>query len=136
MVHKMTTSKTYYYKKKRGSLVDIICDELTYGEEVYILSASGNFVPTTAPSLLISEYNVSTDWTDDGQNFILVQVGDEETQSKVVELAKKFGKETITRHTGYGDLDKRFQVKILIDEEDFDGNYFDPNVLIRSKKAC
>lgn len=129
------TNKTYYYKQRRGSLVDVICDELTYGEEVYTLSSSGKFVPTTAPSLLISEYNVSTDWNDDGQNFILVQVGNEELQSKVIEVANKYGKSYITKTTKYGDEDKRYQVKILIDEEDFDGHYFDPNVLIRSKKA-
>jgi hypothetical protein len=131
----MDANKTYYYKKKRGSLVDVICDELTYGEEVYTLSATGNYIPTTAPSLLINEYNVSTSWDENGQNFILVQVGDEDTQKKVVELGNKFGKTCIEKHTNYGDLDKRFQVKILIDEEDFDGNYFDPNVLIRGKKA-
>ena len=136
MVYKMTT-QTYYYKKTRGSVVDVICDELTFGEEVYIWSDSANkYVATKAPSLLISEYNVSTDWDDNGQNFILVQVGDEETQNKVIELAKKFSKEVLTRHTNYGDLDKRFQIKILIDEEDFDTVYFDPNVLIRGKKAA
>jgi hypothetical protein len=131
----MTTNKTYYYKKMRGSLVDVICDELTCGEEVYTLSATGKFVPTTAPSLLIDEYNVSTDWDDNGQNFILVQVADEETQRKVVELAKRFGKNSLTKHTNYGDKDKRYQVKILIDEKDFDGAYFDPKVLVRGKKA-
>ena len=134
MVHKMNT-QNYYYKKTRGSVVDVICDELTFGEEVYILNNStGKYVPTTAPSLGISEYNVSTDW--DGQNFILVQVEDEETQKKVVELADRFGKKCLTKHTNYGDLDKRFQVKILIDEEDFDITYFDPNVLVRGKKAA
>ena len=132
----MITNKTYYYKKKRGSLADVICDELTYGEEVYTLSSNGKYIPTTAPSLLINEYNVSTDWDDNGQNFILVQVADEETQSKVVELANKFGKKCTTKHTNYGDLDKRFQVRILIDEEDFDGSYFDPNVLVRGKRAA
>ena len=131
----MTTNKTYYYKQKRGSLVDVICDELTYGEEVYTLSGSGKFIPTTAPSLLISEYNVSTDWDDNGQNFILVQVGTAELQAKVLEVAKKYGKETFSKQTKFGDEDKRFQVKIFIDEEDFDGHYFDPNVLVRAKKA-
>ena len=135
MVHKMNTNKTYYYKKKRGSLVDVICDELTYGEEVYTLSANGKYIPTTAPSLLINEYNVSTDWDDNGQNFILVQVESEEIQHKVVELANKFGKSCLVKNTIYGDLDKRFQVRILIDEEDFDGNYFDPTVLVRGQKA-
>lgn len=131
----MATNKTYYYKKKRGSLVDVICDELTCGEEVYLLSASGNWSPTYAPSLLINEYNVSTDWDDNGNNFILVQVEDAETQQKVIEVAEKYGKSHSEKHTNYGDIDKRFQVKIFIEESDFDGNYFDPNVPIRSKKA-
>lgn len=131
----MTTNNTYYYKKKRGSLVDVICDELTYGEEVYILSANGNFVPTTAPSLLISEYNVSTSWDDDGNNYIEVQVESQEVQEKVVEVAKKFGKNFSTNFSKYAGAGREYQVKIFIEEEDFDGNYFDPNVLIRSKKA-
>ena len=131
------TTQTYYYKKTRGSVVDVICDELTFGEEVYIRNESSNkYIPTRAPSLLINEYNVSTGWEDNGQNFILVQVEDEATQNKVIELATKFGKDVTTRHTNYGDIDKRFQIKILIDEEDFDNIYFDPNVLIRGKKIA
>jgi hypothetical protein len=131
----MNTNKNYYYKKKRGSLVDVICDELTLGEEVYTLSANGKWVPTTAPSLLINEYNVSTDWDDDGTNFILVQVGDEETQMKVTKVAEKYGKKFSTSYSKFLSEDKRYRVRIYIDEEDFDGNYFDPNVLVRTNKA-
>lgn len=129
----MANTNGYYYKSKRGSLVDVICDELTYGEEVYILSQSGKFIPTTAPSLLINEYNVSTDWDDNGNNYILVQVGDAVTQAKVVEVAKKFGKEYSTSYSKYSSEDKRYQVKISIDEEDFDGSYYDPNVKVRAR---
>ena len=129
----MTNTKEYYYKSKRGSLVDVICDELTYGEEVYILSPSGKFIPTTAPSLLINEYNVSTDWDDNGNNYILVQVESEATQAKVIEVAKKYGKEYSTSYSKYSSKDKQYQVKISIDEEDFDGSYYDPNVKVRAR---
>ena len=128
-------SKTYYYKKTRGSVVDVICDELTFGEEVYLKNEStGKYTPTRAASLLIDEYNVSTCWNEDGTNYILVLVGSEDMQGKVVEVAKKFGKEYHTSFSKYFSKDKAYQVKIYIDEEDFDNVYFDPNVLIRSRK--
>jgi hypothetical protein len=131
----MNTTKTYYYKKKRGSLVDVICDELTYGEEVYILTSSGKFIPTTAPGLLINEYNVSTCWDDSGNNYIEVQVDNPELQEKVTEVAKKFGKKFSTSYSKYTGAGREYQVKIYIEEEDFDGSYFDPDVLVRGKKA-
>jgi hypothetical protein len=126
------TTQTYYYKKKRGSLVDVICDELTYGETVYIWSDTLNkYIPTEAPSLLISEYNVATNWDDDGNNYIEAQVESAEVQEKVVELAKKFGKRFSTNYSKYAGAGREYQVKIYIEEEDFDGNYFDPNVIVR-----
>lgn len=128
---KNTNGKVYYYKKKRGSLVDVICDELTLGEEVYALSPSGKFFPTTAPSLLLDEYQVSTSWDEDGQHFILVQVGDVEMQTKVTEVAKKYGKTFLTKFSHYSHPGYQYHIKIFIAEDDFDGNYFDPNVLVR-----
>ena len=128
--------KTYYYKKKRGSLVDVICDELTFGEEVYTLSPTGKFIPTTAPSLLLDEYQVSTSWDDDGQYFILAQVGDSEMQSKVIEVAKKYGKDFTSKFSPYSQPGYQYQVKIFVAEEDFDGNYFDPNVMVRGKATA
>lgn len=125
--------KVYYYKKKRGSLVDVICDELTIGEGVYTLSESGKFSPTTAPSLLLDEYQVSTSWDDEGRHFILAQVGDAEIQAKVTEVAKKYGKDFITKYSPYSQLGHQYHVKIFVAESDFDGHYFDPNVLVRGK---
>lgn len=130
---KNVNGKVYYYKKKRGPLVDVICDELTFGEEVYTLSQSGKFIPTTAPSLLLDEYQVSTNWDDEGQHFILVQVGDAETQTRVGEVAKKYGKDFTTKFSPYSQPGYQYHTKILISEDDFDGNYFDPNVNVRGK---
>ena len=89
------------------------------------------YLPTAAPSLLISEYNVATNWDDDGNNYIEVQVESVEVQEKVVELAKKFDKRSSTNYSKYAGAGREYQVKIYIEEEDFDGSYFDPNVIIR-----
>lgn len=128
-------SKVYYYKKKRGSLVDVLCDELTFGEEVYTLSTSGKFIPTTAPSLLLDEYQVSTGWDDNGQHFILVQVADAEMQTRVTEVAKAYGKDFTTKVSHYSPVGYQYHIKIYVEETDFDGNYFDPNVRVRGKTA-
>jgi hypothetical protein len=129
------TGKTYFYKQRRGSLVDVICDELTYGEEVYVLSSNGKYIPTTAPSLLIDEYHVSTDWDDNDNCFIWVQVEDEETQNRVVEVANKYGKASTTKFDRFAPIGSQYQVKISIEETDFDGHYYDDKVTVRPKKA-
>ena len=49
-------------------------------------------------------------------------------------VGKKYGKPvTISGPIKYAAPDKQYIIRIEIDEADFDGNYVDPNVLVRSR---
>lgn len=126
--------KEIYYRPKRGALADIIQDELTRGEDVYSKSASGKWVPTFAPSLNLPEEHVGVMYDDSGNVYIEAKVGDPDTAAKVAEIGEKYGKKsTISGPVKYASPDKAYIIRIEISEADFDGNYVDPNVLVRSK---
>ena len=126
--------KEIYYRPKRGPLADIIQDELTRGEDVYSKSASGKWVPTFAPSLNLPEEHVGVLYDDSDKIFIEVKAGDPETANKVAEIGEKYGKRTtINGPIKYAAPDKAYIIRIEVSEQDFDGNYIDPNVLVRSK---
>lgn len=126
--------KELYYRPKRGPLADIIQDELTRGEDVYSKSASGKWVPTFAPSLNLPEENVGVFYDDSGNVCIEAKVGDIATATKVEAIADKYNKRVIViGPISWAEPNKQYNVRIYVDEADFDGNYFDPNVLVRSK---
>ena len=126
--------KEIYYRPKRGPLADIIQDELTRGEDVYSKSASGKWVPTFAPSLNLPEEHVGVMYDDSDNVFIEVKVGDPKTAEMVAAIGEKYGKPVnISGPIKYADPNKQYIIRIEVNEEDFDGNYVDPNVLVRSK---
>ena len=126
--------KEIYYRPKRGALADIIQDELTRGEDVYSKSASGKWVPTFAPSLNLPEEHVGVMYDDSGKVFIEVKAGDPKTAEEVAAIGDKYNKPvTVSGPVKYAAPDKQYIIRIEIDEADFDGNYVDPNVLVRSK---
>jgi len=127
-------TKELFYKARRGPLADIIQDELTTGEVVYSRSSSGGWNPTFTPSLNLPEEHVGVMYDDSGNVFIEVKAGDPETASKIKAVGEKYNKPvTISGPVKYADPDKQYIIRIEVDEEDFDGNYVDPNVPIRSR---
>ena len=121
-----------YYKKKRGSLVDIIEDELGRGEVVYKLGASGKYNPTHAPSLNIDQYLIGGG-TDEKGEYISAWVPDNKVEDAIA-IAKKYGKDYKVKKEKYVKGDNN-QIRIYIDESDWDGNYVDPNVPTLDRKA-
>lgn len=127
-------TKELFYKAKRGPLADIIQDELTTGEVVYSRSSSGGWNPTFTPSLNLPEEHVGVMYDDSGNVFIEAKAGDPETASKIKAVGEKYNKSvTISGPVKYADPDKQYIIRIEVDEGDFDGNYVDPNVPVRSR---
>lgn len=126
------TDDKIYYKKKRGSLVDIIEDELGRGEVVYKLGASGKYNPTHAPSLNIDQYLIGGG-TDEKGEFIRAWVPDNKVDDAIA-IAKKYGKDYKVKKEKYVKGDNN-QIRIYIDESDWDENYVDPNVPTLDRKA-
>lgn len=128
-------TRQLFYKAKRGPLADIIQDELTTGEVVYSQSSTGGWNPTFTPSLNLPEEHVGVLYDDSGNVCIEAKVGDEGTAAKVSEIGNKYGKRvTQSGPIEWADPDKKYIVRIYLDEADFDGNYVDPNVPVRSRK--
>lgn len=121
-----------YYKKKRGSLVDIIEDELGRGEVVYKLGASGKYNPTHAPSLNIDQYLIGGG-TDEKGEYISAWLPENKIDDAVA-IAKKYNKEYKLGKDKYVKGDNDF-IRIYIDESDWEGNYVDPNVPTLDRKA-
>ena len=127
-------TKELYYRPKRGPLADIIQDELTRGEDVYSKSAAGKWVPTFAPSLNLPEEHVGVLYDDSDNIFIEVKVGDPDAAAKVADIGEKYGKRvSVSGPVKYAAPEKAYIIRIEVSEDDFDGNYVDPNVLVRSK---
>lgn len=128
----IATTDDIIYRNKRKPLVDIIQDELTWGEEVYKLNAKGKLIPTFAPSLNLDENEVGIDIDDKGE-FIRAWL-DEKDLPKAIEIAKKYNKEYKTGFDKYVKGNNNY-IKIYITEEDWDQPYFDPNVKTRKDIA-
>ena len=127
--------KQLYYKSKRGPLSDIIQDELTSGEVVYSKSESGSWIPTFAPSMNLPEEHVGMMYDDSGNICIETKVGDHTTASEIENIGHKYNKKVTTSGPiSWAEKDKQYIVRIYLDEEDFDGNYVDPEVPVRNRK--
>lgn len=121
-----------YYKKKRGPLVDIIEKELGSGEVVYKLGSSGKYNPTHAPSLNIDEYLIGGG-SDEKGDYISAWIPENKIDDAVA-IANKYNKEYKLGHDKYVRGDKDF-IRIYIDDEDWEGNYIDPNVPTLNRKG-
>lgn len=127
-------TRELFYKAKRGPLADIIQDELTTGEVVYSKSDKGSWNPTFTPSLNLPEEHVGVMYDDSGNVFIEVKVGDPGTVDAVKAIGEKYGKPvTVSGPVKYAAPDKQYIIRIEVDEEDFDGNYVDPDVPVRAR---
>lgn len=133
-------SGVIYYKdaKHRDPLADVIQRELTDGEVVYKFSdKKGRFQATHAPSLNLDAMDVSVDYDEDrdDQPYILVRVADKAVLDEVVAIGKKYGKEVTTGTERFMRGDKKLFARIYLDDADFDGHYFDPNVPVKTGKG-
>lgn len=133
-------SGVIYYKdaKHRDPLADVIQRELTDGEVVYKFSdKKGRFQATHAPSLNIDAMDVSVDYDEDrdDQPYILVRLADKALLDEVATVGKKYGKEVTTGTERFMRGDKKLFAKIYLDDADFDGHYFDPNVPVKTGKG-
>ena len=132
----VATKDDVYYRSKRGSLLDVLTAELTIGEDVYLhrgkdKSGKDKFVDTNTKGLGLADEDMTINYGDeDVRPSVTVRVVDQETADKVVEIADKFDKLSKVKPCRfYGD--KKFQVIIYLDDEDFDGNYEEDGVNIR-----
>ncbi len=131
-----TEDDTLYYSAKRGSLFDLISMYLTDGEVAYLKRKDKNgndkYNPTRRGGLGLDNGDITVDYGDEnGRPSITVRVTDEQMANRVKEIADRFDKTSnIKPCRFYGD--KKFQVVIYIDDEDFDGNYQEDGVQVRS----
>lgn len=129
---KPTVDTTLYYKNKRGSLVDIIEDELGRGEVVYKQGITGKYNPTHAPSLNIDQYLIGGGEDEKGE-YISAWLPEDKVDDAIA-IAKKYGKEYKVGKDKYVKGDNNF-IHIYIDESDWEGNYVDPNVPILNRRG-
>lgn len=121
-----------YYKKKRQPLADIIQRELTSGEVVYKVDATGKRSPTHAPSLNLDDEDIGITYIGDG-TAIEVNVPSEDEIIEVENIAKKYGKKTDFKYNPYVAGDKKYSVYIYLDDKDWDEPYFDPDAPVINK---
>ena len=125
----------FWYPKNRGPLVDIITANLTGDEIVYRRHETDNpdkpkFV-VQATGLGFDNEDISVDSGDeDNRPTIKVRVKNDADAEQVVALADRYDKiSNVKPIRFYGD--KKFEVTIYIDEEDFEGNYIEDNINVR-----
>lgn len=124
-----SAKSTIYYHYKREPLADIIQAELLEGEEVYILTNKGTFIPSNAPSLNMDTEDVGAN-SDDRGDYISARVPTEEDCLAVENIATKYGREFVSGYDRWV-IGNKYFVKIYLQPEDWDKPYFDPNVQIR-----
>lgn len=123
---------SFYYKKKREPLPDIIQKDLTSGEIVYKESPSGKLIPTHAPSLNLDEREVGSG-VDDHGTYVIAWVPEETDTREVEEIAMKYGKEFKSGKDKYV-IGNKYFTKIYVNDADWDKPYFDPDAPVRSGK--
>ena len=116
---------TVVYKSKRGPLADIIMKELGRGEIVYKLGNAGKYNPTNGPSLNVDEESIGIGDDENGQ-YISAWIPESKKEA-AVKIAQKYNKKYKLGRSKYVSGDKDY-IRIYISEEDWDGNYTDPNV--------
>ena len=125
----------FWYPKNRGSLVDIITANLTGDEIVYRRHETDNpdrpnFVMQFI-GLGFDNKDISVDSGDeDTRPTIKVRVKNDADAEKVIALADRYDKISKVKPIRfYGD--KKFEVTIYIDEEDFEGDYIEDGIQVR-----
>lgn len=132
----VATKDDVYYRSKRGSLLDVLTAELTIGEDVYLhkgtdKNGKARFVDTNKSGLGLADEDMSIEYGDeDTRPSMTVRVVDQETADKVVEIADRFDRLSKVKPCKFFG-DKKFQVIIYLDDEDFDGNYEEEGVNVR-----
>ena len=124
------TSRTIYYKNKRNSLAELIEDELTLGETVYIPNEQGTaLIATVTPSMQLDPEEVGTNVDENGKEYIIAWMT-EDRLPEAINIAKKYNKEYVTGKDKYVRGANSY-IKIYVTDADWEGPYVDPNVLTR-----
>lgn len=116
------------YKQKRDSLAEIIQVELTEGEWGYVENPDGSISPTRLPSANYLDDKIGVVFGRDDSASIRVWAVDSESLQPAVDIAKKYGKDYKIGSDKYIKSEDKFYCDIFLNEADWDGHYFDPNV--------